>query len=247
MGRCYAEMAKPDAAKGIEYLNKFLVKQAIVGKPKLIPDDYVYRGKCYAKLGNDSLAILDYQAGLKLDSNRRDLYKDIAESYWKQKKYDQAAINYKKRIDSNPAKASAADWLAYGRSLFLIKDYANADSAFKKIITDDPKIALGWYWRGRCNASLDPDIKSDSARKYYETYWDLAIGEKEKNKRELALTAQYLAGYHMVKSNFGCSKAYFLFALELDPTLTAVKTQLETDKDIKGATAAEIGTCRMPK
>ncbi|HET6991247.1 MAG TPA: hypothetical protein VFJ43_07990, partial [Bacteroidia bacterium] len=246
IGRSYIESKTPDATMAIYYFNKFFEKQKLSGAPALIADDYIDRGKAYSKNSNDSLAIIDYNKGLQVDTSRTDIYFDVATSYFKMKKYDMAAEFYKKKIDLNPATATISDWNAYGRALFLQKDYVNADMAFRKVCVMDPPNPIGWYWRGRVNQTTDPDIKSDSTRIFYETYFDLANKDKDKNKKELITASKYLAGYHYVKKNFACSKAYFQYALDLDPTNADVKKTLETDKDIKAATAADITSCKLP-
>jgi len=160
------------------------------------------------------------------------------------KKYDRAAVYYKKKIDLNPAIASIYDWSAYGKALFYQKDYSNADISFKKITLIDSTNPLGWYWRGRVNEYSDPEIKLDSARIFYETYFELAVENKDKNKKDLLTATKYLASYHYDRRNFACSKSYLLFALELDPANEKIKTDINNDKDIKAATAADINTCR---
>ncbi|MBI3511654.1 MAG: hypothetical protein HY064_13415 [Bacteroidetes bacterium] len=248
VGRSYLDMKTPDAAKCVDYFNKFFAKQKLYGKPALLADDYIYRARGYAKQNMDSLAIMDYEAGLKTDTSRKDIYFELGGEYFKMKKYDQAAATYKKKIDGNPAKANISDYNAYGRSLFLQKDYVNADSAFKKVCVLDPKNPIGWYWRGRCNASLDPDVKSDSARKFYEAFYDLAIADKDKNKKELIVAGKYFASYNYIRKNYACSKAWFQFVLELDPNDGNVKSQLDTDKSLKAvAAASDLSTCRMGK
>ncbi len=247
IGRCYIESKTPDAVKSIEYFNKFFAKQKISGAPVVIADDYIDRGKAFSKNNQDSLAILDYLKALNVDTSRKDIYFDVATSYYKMKKYDKAAEFYKKKIDLNPANATISDWNAYGRTLFAQKDYANADLAFRKFTTMDPLNSIGWYWRGRANQYLDKELKSDSTRIFFETFFDLADKDREKNKKELITASIYLGGYFNVKKNFPCSKAYFQYSLDLDPANPAnvdVKKILETDKDIKAATAADINTCR---
>lgn len=250
IGRCYIESKTPDGAKSIEYFNKFFAKQKISGAPPIIPDDYIDRGKAYSKNKQDSLAIQDFNKALEVDTSRKDIYFDVANAYWNMKKYDKAAEFYKKKIDLNPAGSTTTDWNMFGRALFYQKDYANADLAFRKVTQMDSLSPIGWYWRGRSNAYMDKEMKSDSARIFYETFFDLAIKDKEKNKKDLVKTSNYLGGYYLVKKNFACSKAYFQFALDLDPTNpdnVEVKKLLETDKDIKAATAADITTCRSLK
>lgn len=244
IARCYLEEKTPEPLLAIEYFNLFFIEQKKSGAPAIIADDFIGRGKAFSKNSQDSIAIVDYNNALAIDTARKDIYFDIATSYYKMKKYDRAAVYYKKKIDLNPAIASVYDWSAYGKALFYQKDYSNADISFKKITLIDSTNLLGWYWRGRVNQASDPEIKFDSTRIFYETYFELAIKDKEKNKKDLLVATKYLAGYHQFRRNFACSKSYFLFALELDPANVEIKKQLDTDKDIKAATEADINTCR---
>jgi len=245
LGRCYYDKKVADPSMAIASFNKFFAKQKVLGKPPVLADDYVYRGRAFSKNNQDSLALLDYNTAMKMDTSRHDIYFEVATSYYKMKKYDMAAMYYKKKIDLDPAHANISDWNAYGRAMMIQKDYATADSAFKKVTQLDPKNPIGWLYRGKTNALLDPEFKSDSARAFYEHYFDLASVDKDKNKRDLIGAATYLAGYHYIKKNYACSKAYFQYALDLDPTNADIKKQLDTDKSLKAATAADIGTCKM--
>ncbi len=243
LGRSYLDSKTPDPAKSIESFDKFFEAQKQTGTPPIIAEDYVYRGKAFSKNKQDSLAIIEYNKALALDTNRKDIYFDMATSYFITKHYDQAAIYYKKKIDNAPDKATNGDWIAYGRSLQQMKDYANADNAYKKAIAYDPKYPLGWLYRAKANAFLDPKSESDSTKIFYEKFYSLAIGEKEKNKRDLISAGKYLGGYYFIKKNYTCSKAWFNFVMELDPTNTKVKEQLDTDKDLKAAASVDLSTC----
>ncbi|HEU4718876.1 MAG TPA: hypothetical protein VFU15_13625, partial [Bacteroidia bacterium] len=177
------------------------------------------------------------------DHSRIEIYSDIADSYWILKKYDQSAINYKKRIDAAPDKATISNWNAYGMALFLNKDYAAADSAFTKITIMDPQNPAGWFRRGQANAYMDKDMKSDSARIFYEKFYDLAITDKDKNKKDLVKACKYLAGYQYVQKNYACSKAYWQMILTLEPTDNDAKKQLD-DPQLKNAATVDVGTCK---
>jgi tetratricopeptide (TPR) repeat protein len=245
LGRCYLEKKVPEPQRAVDMFNLFFVKQKIYGKPPILPDDYINLGKAYSKLNKDSLSIASYLKGMSLDSSRIDIYFEIGTSYYKLKKYDMAAAFYKKKIDRDPAHANISDWTAYGRSLLVQKDYVHADSAFKRVTVLDPKNTVGWLYRAKANAFIDPEFKSDSTRFFYEHFFDLAIVDKDKNKKDLVAAAKYLAGYHLVKKNYACSKAYFQFAYDLDPTQTDVKKELDTEKLFVGVTAADLGTCKL--
>lgn len=246
VGRCYMDQKTPDPAKSVQYFNLFFKKQKVYGKPAIIPEDYVSVGKAFAKDGNDSMAIVNYKLALKADTSRKDGYFEIGSAYFKMRNYDSAAYYYKRKIDLAPANASISDWNAYGRSIYLLKDYAGASEAFSHVTQMDSLNPIGWYWRGRCEAQLDPEIKSDNARMMYERFYAVAIGDKERNKKDLIIAAKYLGGYHLVKKNYGCSKAWFQFALDLDPNNADLKKQME-EKEMKTATASDLNSCMMTK
>lgn len=248
IGRSYMEMKTPDPVNAIKYYQLFFVKQKQYGKtyPSITADDHVNLGKAYVKNNQDSLGVEEYNKAMALDTTRKDIYFDVAGAYFKMRRYDQAALFYKKKIDQSSDGGNISDWNAYGRALFLLKDYVHADSAFRRVTMIDPPNPIGWYWRGRANAAIDTDFKSDSTRYFYEVYSDLAMKDKERNKKDLIIASKYLAGYHFIKKNYACSKAYFQLVLELDPTDAGVKKQLDTDKDLKAATAVDPGTCKLP-
>jgi tetratricopeptide (TPR) repeat protein len=247
MARAYLESkTASDPAKSIETWNTFFEKQKQMGAPPLFADDFVYRARAYSKNKQDSLAVLDFEKAMTMDTSRKDLYFEVATSYYIMKHYDKAAEYYKKKIDAAPDKANISDWVAYGRALQAQKDYKNADEAYKKAVASDPANPAGWLYRGKVNALIDTKFESDSTKIFYEKFYSLAIGDKEKNKRDLVTAARYLGGYYFIKKNFTCSKAWFNFVLELDPTQTKVKEQLDTDKDLKAAATVDLSTCAPP-
>ncbi|CAN5313719.1 hypothetical protein BH09BAC5_BH09BAC5_01000 [soil metagenome] len=243
MGRSYLDKKDAEPDKCIESFDKFFERQKVVGTPPIIAEDFVYRARAYSKNKQDSLALLEYNKAITLDTSRKDVYFEMGTSYYIMHDYVNAAKFYKKKIDSDPAKANLGDWLAFGRSLQQNKDYAAADAAYIKAIAADPTSPYGWLYRAKANAFLDPKSESDSTKIFYEKFYTLAIGEKETYKRDLITAGKYLGGYFYIKKNFACSKAWFSFVMELDPTNTKVKEQLDTDKDIKAAPVVELSTC----
>ncbi len=243
IARSYLESKTPDPVKSIEAWNTFFNKQKVTGKPPLFADDFVYRAKAYSANKQDSLAIIDFNKAITMDTARKDVYFQMATSYYIMKQYDKAGEFYKKKIDSAPDKANIGDWVAYGRSLQQQKNYLGADSAFAKGIASDPANPAGWLYRAKVNALIDTKFESDSTKVYYEKFYSLAVGDKEKNKKDLVAAGKYLAGYYFIKKNFSCSKAWFSFVLELDPTQSKVKEQLDTDKDLKAAATVDFNTC----
>jgi hypothetical protein len=85
---------------------------------------------------------------------------------------------------------------------------------------------MAHLWRARANAIVDSDKTKGLAVPFYEKYIELALPEKEKNKRELVecylnLGLYYLA-YAPVKDDLK-GKEYFSKVKELDPENATVK------------------------
>ncbi|HLG02148.1 MAG TPA: tetratricopeptide repeat protein [Bacteroidia bacterium] len=243
VGRSYLDKKVPEAPKAVTYFNLFFAKQKQYGKPQLTPEDYLNLGRAYSKNQQDSLAVAEFKKAQEADTSRKDIYTDFATAFFKMKKYDSAAVYYKKKLDASP-KPTLNDYYALGQAYFYAKNYPLADSAFRHVTEMDPKNPAGWLWRAKTNYYLDPELKFDSTRTYYETYFDIAVLDKEKNKKDLIAAAKYLAGYHFIRKNYGCSKAYFLFVQELDPANEAVKKELE-GKELKAAAASDLAACKL--
>ncbi|MEO5644661.1 MAG: tetratricopeptide repeat protein [Bacteroidia bacterium] len=242
IGRAYLDKPDADPVKSIEAFDTFFARQKVLGTPPIIAEDYVYRAKAYSRNKQDSLAIFEFEKAIVLDTSRKDVYFEMATSYFIMKQYDKAAIYYKKKIDTAPDKANISDWVAYARALQQQKEYKAADEAFKKGIESDPANPAGWLYRAKSSA-IDPKSNADSTKLFYEKYYSLAANDKERNKKDLVTAGRYLAGYYFIKKNFTCSKAWFTYVLELDPTQTKVKEQLDSDKDIKAAAVVDLTTC----
>lgn len=253
IGRAYLEKKPADPAKALIYFDLFIAKQAKFGKPPLIADDFVMRGRANSAMKNDSLAVLDFEKAIKLDTAKKDVYFDMGNSYFKMKKYDQAAVWYKKKyvaeLDGSVG-LRATNLNAFAKALYLNKEYSRADSAYAALITLDSTLTYGWLGRAQSNGKLDPDGTKELARPYYEKYFQIATVDsvtKAKNSKDLINAGLYLASIHLRAKNYACSKAYYLFVQGLDPANAKAKAALEEDKDVKAATAAEIGTCVVPK
>lgn len=246
MARAYFDKKPSDPAKCLVYMDLFLKKRIPLGKPPLIADDYIYRGKANSALKSDSLAVIDYQKAITIDTSKKDVYFDLGNSYLKMKKYDQAAVWYKKKY---LAEAGATNLNAYAYALFLNKEYSRADSAYASLIALDSNLTYGWLGRAKSNAQLDLNAEKELARPYYEHYMSIANADtvsQKKNAKDIVNASLYLASINARAKNYGCAKAYYQLAAKLAPTNATAIAGLD-DKDVKAATAVEIGTCVLPK
>jgi tetratricopeptide (TPR) repeat protein len=169
---------------------------------KIITQDYEYYGKILSKKGQDSLAVEYYNKALEKDTTRKDLYGEIANIWFLAKKYDKAAAAFQKKIDVTKATAKptalANDYLSMGRSHMLNKTYAEADLAFAKVTELKPDLPIGYLYRARASANLDPKQEKALAKPYYEKYIELAKADTDKNKKELIEAYTYLGSYYLL-------------------------------------------------
>jgi tetratricopeptide (TPR) repeat protein len=108
--------------------------------------------------------------------------------------------------------------------------YQKADSVFAELVKRIPDNYLGYFWRARVNALIDPETTQGLAKPYYEQ--TVAILEKSDNKnngnkRELIESYQYLGYYYYLKEDFPNSKLYWNKILEIDPSHAVAKQALE--------------------
>lgn len=253
MGRAYLEKKTPEYDKALVYFDLFLKKQAKFGKPKLLADDYVMRGRSNVGMKNDSLAVVDFRHALAIDTSKKDVYFDLGNSYYKQRKYDTAAYWYKRKYDAElnaTLGVRITNLNAFAKALYLNKEYSRSDSAYAALIGLDSNLTYGWLGRAQANGKIDgPEGTKELARPYYERYFAIANADsvaQKKNSKDLVNASLYLASVHMRAKNYACAKAYYQLAAKLDEKNAAAKAGLE-DKNIMAATAAEFATCTVPK
>ena len=87
----YAAYENKDYTTSMTAINKW-ISQA--DPKRLIPSDYLYRGRDEIALKSDSAGILDLRKALTLDTNQVDVYGEIAASLYALKKYKDAGDAY---------------------------------------------------------------------------------------------------------------------------------------------------------
>lgn len=216
----YSQYETKEYDKALQNMDLFWKKAE---SKKIITQDYEYYGRILSKKGQDSLAVVYYTKALEKDTTKKELYGEIANTWFVAKKYDKAAAAYQKKIDMTKATAKptalANDYLSAGRSHMLNKTYAEADLAFAKVTELKPELPIGYLYRARANANLDPKQEKAMAKPYYEKYIELAKADTEKNKKELVEAYTYLGSYYLLvnKDKEKADEAWSNVRL-LDPT-----------------------------
>lgn len=222
----YASYETKDYQNGLIYINKFFARQP---ESKLLPSDYAYYGKLLSASGQDSLAVEKLKVAISKDSSQVDLFSDLAGIYAKMKKHDLAVMAYQQKIRAG--KAITNDYYRMGQSYYNLKEFGKADTAFMKVTETQPKLTVGYLWRGRTNASLDPDGKQGLARPFYEQLIVLTEADPVKYRKELLESLEYLGAYFYLTGDFANSKIYWEKVKTLDPENEKAKVALE---DMKG-------------
>jgi tetratricopeptide (TPR) repeat protein len=205
LGYSYSEVGDkfaPDGyKKGLYAMRKFFDMTSQKTGFKYLSTDYSVVGKLLSKTGQDSLGIVELKRALEMDTTKKILNSDIALAYYKIKKYNEAIYYYSRKIAAGDPTVN--DYLYLGSAYYASKQFALADSAFKKVTTASPELTLAYKYRAKCNVQLDPDSKLGLAKPHYEKVMELILAkpellEKGNNKKDLIEAYEYLGAYNLI-------------------------------------------------
>ena len=208
--------------KGLAALETLISK---IAADKITESDYEYTGKLQSKIpGNDSLALINLNKALSMNSAKTEIKIEIAKIYFKQKRYAEAASIYEEYL-STAKKVTLIDNYTIGKYYNSAKMYLKADSAFSKINSAKPDYADAWFQRANVNTSIDTLLRTTVAKDLYEKYIELTLADTANfNKQKVALSKNlatsydYLGYYFLQKDMETECKAMYKKALEYDPT-----------------------------
>ncbi len=194
--------------------------------------DYVYYGKALQKLKQDSLAIIEFNKSLAINSDdkklppkeHREILLLVGDTYLKTKKFSNAIEIYKLLMSKREAPY-AADFFSIGRAYYFNTQFAQADTAFLKLIELKPEMTVGYLWEARTKSNLDPDSEQGLAKPYFEKLIEKASAAPDQNKNNLIDAYRYLGYYHYLKKDYAAAKEAYGKLLVLKPD----------DKDTKDA------------
>lgn len=260
-GYSYYENGKGDTViyrKGINAINKFF--EFAGPNFKYLYGDYKYRGLLLAKLGKDSLAVLEMEKAIALDpAASGELNTAIADIYMKAKKYDKVVKAFERKMNGDVKNLIANDFFTMGRAHFylggnvlkeaaLIKDakqrtkkedeakpfFISADSAFSQLTRLSDKWPTGYFWRGKANSYLDPTSEKGLAKHHFEKALSTLKPEEKTAptyKNNVIEALEYLAGYYTsVAKDKAKADEYWKAVQELDPNNAKAKIYFNPPK-----------------
>jgi len=198
--------------------------------------DYASYGKLLLKLKEDSLANEIFAKGILLDSADQEIRELHAETYYKRKKYSQAAEAYgdlvkvKERAEQRP---SPYDLFYMGFSYYMDEQFNKADTAFTKLSVEQPNSTLGFLWAAKARVQIDSTGEQGLAVPMYEIFIEKAAENPEKNKKDLIEAFDYLGTYALHKKNdMAEATKYFQRILALDPGNQRAKDYMDAVKEM---------------
>jgi len=217
----YFETGKYD--KALMSAEKFF-KKSTPEKVKFV--DLSYYGKSLSKNNKDSLAIISFLKAYDLDTTNYDVLSDIAASYNKLKKYNEAARYYEMKLSKPTDKPRYADQyklgLVYynlGQNEKNIDMWKKADTSFNVITEGKPDFMSGksFFYRAVINSMIDTLNSTQEAKPLFEKYITYGVADSVKNKSELISCYDYLAYQYFKIKDFCNARMYWQKILFLDP------------------------------
>ncbi|GAB2795584.1 hypothetical protein GCM10027275_45980 [Rhabdobacter roseus] len=238
-----------DMEQSISNLEEFIK----IAPEKVIGDDYKFLGRAYNKMATDgeydSTGMVYILKGAEMDTSVAEAaatYKEVANLYYKQKEYAQAAAAFDKGIKLDTVKASTNDYYLLGMAYFqqgtntVVADsltgadstqladvrknlFVSSDSVFAIVTQKVPDWPYGHYWRASSlyNAyDRQENIDKGISAPHYEKLVEAVEkeGDMGKYKSYLRLAYNYLAYYNQTTlKDEEKAKMYWTKLLEIDP------------------------------
>ncbi len=247
----YSAVENKNFEKAVQSLNQLFEKPQ--NASRVLGSDYLFLGRAYQGIGNDSLAIVNLIKGVELDSTKVEELATLGQKLYVAKKFGPAAEVLKKAISlnsKNPNMAMNAQYLGmanYWNWAIQTNEKKNpstqfltdADSAFVKVLTVAPDYELAHYYRARVNKALDSATpQAGLAVPFYEKFIEVVTVTKQEkantpaNIKYLIEAYNYLGSFYANAKDMEKAKDYLNKTLALDPqnvyateTLKAINTQ----------------------
>ncbi len=233
----YSGVENKNYEKSVESLKQLFAKPEDASR--ITANDYLYLGKAYQGVGNDSLAVLNVSKGAELDTTKAEELAVLAKGLYDAKKFDKAGPLYKKSIELNSANPSIANNYYYmGSSYYFAYAYAaqagtnpsknllvEADSAFSKVnqLAPNHDIDAAYLFRARINKMLDnADAPTGLAVPHYLKYIETVTVTRPEKATTPAVIKNLIDTYNYFGSYYSASdkekaKEYLNKTLALDP------------------------------
>lgn len=238
----------------MQFLNKAALKdwaaaekyaKVFFANPKTEPvtNDYTTYGEVLQELGQDTLAVAQYEAAIKLNPEKIDLLKDLSGAYSTAKMYPEAAASFEEYV-------AACETPSTNDIYMLARRYQNvaatapdsiskveaADKAIKYVdevlakVPDNYSVANTKARILLVKNNGEPNLESTEAFKNVISILDTDPSNVEKH-RDVYITAyNMIANYYLAEKDKDTAKIYLNKFLEIDPENDALRNYIENMK-----------------
>lgn len=226
----YSNFEIKDNAATVEAFKKYF---AVVENGKSIPSDYEKYGRALLAVGDSSGTVENFIKCVELDSTMLDLYSEVGNILYKQKKI-QDAIKYYELKASKGGKPKFMDYFNSGSGYFTLQNYVKADTNYAMATILLPKEAGLYMFRARCHDNMEDTSAAPVglAKPYYEKAIEVASADPVKYKKILLESYDYLGRYCARNSDYKGAKDFYEKIIAIDPE-NAVAKQVLNDPAIK--------------
>ena len=238
---------------GIDAIRHFM---ETTSENECIAQDFLCYAEQLASVERYDDALSYYEKALLKDETKRELYREMMDICIKTRQPDRA-IRYYRKYTETTDNCEPGDVLRLGKCFYDVacrdsvaesrnRELMVADSLFHIVSEEVPQSYVGYFWRARTNSMLDPETAKGLARPYYEKVIEIALGQPERNKKELIESYKYLGYYYYLqadavtaknngnplpaKTEYDTAKSYFYKVIGLDPSDEVAKQALEQIK-----------------
>ena len=178
---------------------------------------------------------------ITIEPTRTDLLVELAKEYVKLKRFEDASVMYKSKIDLGKG-VKAVDYFEMGRALFFAQRFQSADSAFTKVLELTPNYATGYLYSAKAKSRLDSTSALGLAKPPYEKFVEIVEADTaslNKQRENLKEAYSYLASYAYIQLKDKAQAIMYLkrkAAITMDPSeKKEIETQItQIEEQIRG-------------
>jgi tetratricopeptide (TPR) repeat protein len=255
--KAYAYSKQGDMANAKASIDEFFKK----AKPEdIVPKDYELLGDIMAATpGSEAQSYAYYEKAMEADtsSENKASYLQKAVDFAKKQKDKKATAYWLDKQYKAKKNPSNVDLYNLGRAYFDAGSddftyYTKADEIFANYVEKYPDQAYGYYWRGRCNWTIDSNMEKSMANPHFEKFIEVATTSKDSLnfRQQVVIAYKYFIGYNtVIKKDTKAAIEFCDKVLAINPSdaqALEFKRQLsggkQTSSTSTGTTAPSTGT-----
>ncbi len=240
-------------AEGLQAADSFFVDP---DNPDYVYMDFLYRARLYVGNNEVDKAMVEFDRAMNMDEEKKhpEIAKEASEAQQKAQNYPEAIRLFQVYLEGLQEDCEVTDLFMFGRLYYMAAGslspsqtdsveeesviaavdtiqrnayLVEADTIFAQVSVRVPDNYLGYFWRARTNAMLDPETTLGLAKPYYEKALSILEENPKASKSVLIECESYLGYYYFLKELYEESKVYWNKILEIDPENATAKQALE--------------------